>query len=212
MDLRDMIAAVKDGWRWVAIAVGMGAVLATGYLILTSVEYQASAEVVVLANGPETIPEAEQGATMSAQLADTVASIIDSPAVLEDLASDSLTTSELMSMTDAVVRDGTSTIGIVVRSTDADAVAAVANEAAESARRTVPEMLGDDGVNGKLPVTVEIITPAVEPSSPVSPNAQGVLVIGVALGLCAGLALALLTAVQRPAAPQPRERRQRLRP
>ncbi|GIG53423.1 YveK family protein [Demequina activiva] len=212
MDLRDMIAAVMHGWRWVAIAVGGGAVLAAGYLVATTAEYQASAEVVVLANGPETIPEAEQGAAMSAQLATTVASIIDSPAVLDELASDALTTNELMAMTRTVVRDGTSTIGIVVLDADADVAAAVANEAAESARRTVPQMLGDDGVNGKLPVTVEIITPAEPPSSPASPNAQGVLVIGVALGLCAGVAIALATASGAAAQAAAPARRTRTRP
>ncbi|MFW7414192.1 YveK family protein [Demequina sp. SO4-18] len=198
MDLRDLTRFAVAGWTWIVLCVALGAGLAVAYLWSTPAVYQASAAVVVLANGPQSITEAEQGVNMSAQLANTVATIIDSPAVLESVSTDSLSVSELADMTTAEVPPQTSSIDIVVQSTDPDRAASVANGIASSASEIVPEMLGDDGEAGKLPVIIEVIRPAAAPAAPFSPNTQGVLVIGIALGLCAGLAIAIGVGAARP--------------
>ncbi|MFW2513779.1 YveK family protein [Demequina sp. SO4-13] len=191
MDLRDLTRFALAGWKWIALCVALGVGLAVAYLGSTPSVYQASAAVVVLANGPQSITEAEQGVNMSAQLANTVATIIDSPAVLESVSTESLSVGELLDMTAAQAPPQTSSIEIVVESTNPEVAASVANGVAASATEIVPEMLGDDGEEGKLPVIIEVIRPATEPGSPFSPNAQGVMVIGTALGLCAGLAIAI---------------------
>lgn len=191
MDLRDLTRAALAGWKWIVTCLALGVGLSIAYLAATPATYEAGAAVVVLANGPVSITEAEQGFSMSSQLADTVATIIDSPAVLEAVSTDTLAVSTLLDMTTATARPMTSTIDIVVQSTDPELAATVANAVADSTRETVPEMLGDDGAAGKLPVAIEIIRPATQPAAPFAPNSQGVLVIGTSLGLCAGLALAI---------------------
>ncbi|WP_084125891.1 YveK family protein [Demequina sp. NBRC 110054] len=192
MDFNDIRVAVIRGWMWIAAAIVVGGGAAVAYIAITPPLYSASAEVVLIANGPASISEAQQGVSMSVQLADTVAAIIDSPAVLASVSEDDdLSTADVTDMLTATARSLTSTIDITVWSSDPELAASVANAAAESAHEVIPELLGNEDDAGNLPLALEVIRPASVPGSPVSPNAKGVLVMGLGLGLCAGVAVAV---------------------
>ncbi|WP_084130353.1 YveK family protein [Demequina sp. NBRC 110055] len=197
MDLRDLWRALSRRWWAVLGCVALAGVAAYGYLAATPAVYQASSEIVLIANSPTTIGETAQGVSTTTQLAETAATIIDSPALLEAAATDELSAQQLADMISVASRTLTSTIDIVAMSDSPAAAAQAANAAAQAARDELPALLGADGESGDLPLAVTVLREASEPSAPFSPDAKGVMVIAVALGLCGGIAAALVIDVLR---------------
>lgn len=199
MDLRELWRAVARRW-WILVAfLALAAAGAFAYLTITPPVYQAVAEVVLIANAPSTIGETQQGVSTTNQLAETAATIIDSPALLESAATDQRSAADLADMITVSARAQTSTIDIVAWSDSPDEAADAANAAAGAAQEGLPPLLGATGEGDALPLAVETLRPATSPSAPFSPDRQGVIVIGLALGLCAGLAVAIgVDAARRP--------------
>ncbi|WP_084102573.1 YveK family protein [Demequina sp. NBRC 110051] len=197
MDLRDLWRALTRRWWAVLGCLVLAGAAAYGYIAVTPAVYQASSEIVLIANSPTTIGETAQGVSTTTQLAETAATIIDSPALLEAAATDDYSAQRLADMISVTSRTLTSTIDIVAMSDSPATAAQAANAAAQAAQDELPALLGADGESGDLPLAVTVLREAAEPSAPFSPDAKGVMVIAVALGLCAGIAAALVIDVLR---------------
>jgi len=191
MDLRDFGRAIARGWLPIVLALVVGGAAAWAYLAYVPKEYDATATVVLVANST-TMAEAQQGVAFSSAAASTAATIIDSPAVLDGVDAGSLTTEELVLMTTAAARTGTSTIDITVRSTDPAVAASVANAAADAATTVIPGILGVVATDQSAATArVEVIRPAVAPTDPATPDSRGVIVISLSIALLVGLAIAI---------------------
>lgn len=223
MDLRDFGRALARGWWIIVAGIVLGGAGAAAYLAVVTAEYEATSTVVLVANQPTTISDAQQGAAYSAAMAATVATMIDSAAVLDEVQLDGLPTEELALMTTTAARVGTSTIDIVVRTTDPDLSAELADTIANRATEVIPPLLGTAPTAAVVPPTdvtapapvlappvqVLVLRTAVVPTDAVSPSLRGTIVIGLALGLCLGLIVAIAREGLRLSAPSQRVLRTR---
>ncbi|MFV0633104.1 YveK family protein [Demequina sp.] len=197
MDLRDLRRAAVRGWWWIVGCTLVGAGAGLAYVEVTPAQYDATATVVLLANGPQSIPDAQSGASTTIQLSETVATIIDSPSLLESAATDEVTAQHLVDMTTVTPRTLTSTLDIVVRADDPQLSATLANAAAAAARDEIPQLLGGTGEDGDLPLTIEILAAASAPDTPAFPLTKGVLVITTSLGVAIGITVAVALEARR---------------
>lgn len=190
MDVRDYIRMLKRGWPWITLSVVVFAGLTALYLSLSPKQYQATSVLLLTVKEPLTISDLEQGAALANRSAPTFAQIIDSRAVLEQargaMGTD-LTVEELASMVTATARPSTPLIDISVSGPAAAEVADVADATAQAAIVVLPTLQG----SGAQLMNIGQILPAVEPTSPVSPDVSRTMTIGVLLGLIIGLALTI---------------------
>lgn len=193
MEFRDYLRAFGRSWYLIVIAVVVGGALAWTYATVAPKRWEAVTALVLVADGTQSVAEAQQGAALVESSASTAATIIDSPAVLSDAAAEAgVSVDDLGPSTTATARLGTATIDVIVASSDADLAARSARAIAASAIRNVPSLVGGITPDGQPQVRVEVIREATTPSRPTSPDLTGVLGIGLTLGLLAGIAISIL--------------------
>ncbi len=195
MELRDYLHALRRSWLVVTVVAALGLVAAALLLAVLPKQYEATSGVVILANAPDTIPVAQQGAQLAIDGAQTAAAIISSPLVLNDVAralNPRMTTDDVVSAVTAAPRLGTSVIDITATAATAELATDIANRTADTARAVVPVVQGGHSAAQGGPIRLEIVRRATVPGSPVSPNTGGTVVIGLLAGLALGIALAII--------------------
>ncbi|WP_084126832.1 Wzz/FepE/Etk N-terminal domain-containing protein [Demequina sp. NBRC 110054] len=194
MELDYYLKAIRRGWWRIVLAALLGAALGAAYLVISPKTYDATARVVVAANDPTSIPDAQSGAQFVSSMATTVAAMIVSPVVLEPVAEElgeALSPTELASMITVETESETGLLTVRVRTDDAQVAAEVATAVAESASATVPEQVGGTNSEGDDLLRVDVLSTPEPPSRPTSPSTKGVMVIAVLIGVTVGLALAI---------------------
>jgi polysaccharide biosynthesis transport protein len=188
VDLRDYLRMLKRGWPAIVVIAVLFTGLAAAYLAVTPKRYEATATLLVSIRNPTTVTDLQQGNTFATQSAAAYAQIIASSTVLAtvgDQMRPQHNVDDLLATVAASARTQTPLIDITAAGDDPQEITAIANATATTATKVIPALQ----TPGATPlVALQVIRPAVQPSTPVSPNTNRVLVLGFVLGLIVGLA------------------------
>jgi capsular polysaccharide biosynthesis protein len=185
---------VRASWVAVVAILLLGAGVGAGLAALQTPKYQSSAAVVIAAQAPADIAEANQGGTYTQQVAKSYAYVASTEVVL-DRVIDRLGLDEsagsLAARVSATVPVDTQVISITASDPSPTQAARIANAVAaalaDSTDLFTPSLTVRDNV-----VQVTTVQRAMPATSPVSPNVRLNIAIGAFIGLAAGLIFAVL--------------------
>lgn len=194
MGMGAMIGAVRKRWLSLAL-VTLGVIaLANLFTVLTPKTYTATSQVFVsVRDGSSTVSDLVSGSTFAQSQVQSYVNVVTAPVVLQPVieALDLDTTADALAQRVQVeVPDGTVLMDISVSDTDAARAAAVNDQVVDEFVQRVTA-LESPSSSRESPVKISVLKPATAPESPASPNAMRNLLVGAALGLILGLAVAL---------------------
>ncbi len=184
---------VRRGWLTILVITLLGVAAAFLYLAVTPKTYGASTTLFVATAAPDSINDLQQGANFAGTAVVTYAQIIDSGTVLTPVAAElrpQRSVDELVGRVTATVREQTTLIDIEATTNDPRSAAVIANAVADESTRILPALQLNP--IGRPLVRVQQIRPAVEPLAPSAPNRPRILLIGLVVGLFAGLAATIV--------------------
>ncbi|MDP9027471.1 MAG: Wzz/FepE/Etk N-terminal domain-containing protein [Actinomycetota bacterium] len=194
MTVPEFARALRASWVAVIAILLLGAGAGGGIAALQTPKYQSSAAIVVAAQAPAGIADANQGGTYTQQVVKSYAYLASTEVVLDRVINRlglKQSAGSLASQVSASVPLDTQVVSITASdpsSTQAARIAnAVAASLAESTGLLTPSLTVQDNV--VQVTTVQRATPA---TSPVSPNVRLSIAIGAFIGLAAGLVFAVL--------------------
>ncbi len=194
MDLREYLRLLRRRWKMIASAA-IAAVAAAVALTATSPDtYQASTEVFVsLRDGGSGSTDAYQGNLFSQDRVKSYARIVDSPAVTDrviDQLGLGVTADELAPRIHATVPTSTVLVDIVVSDRTPVRARDIANAVASQFAKVVRGL--ERGSANDSGVSVTVVRPAALPAAPTSPRPVLNTILGLLVGLCAGVGLAVV--------------------
>jgi capsular exopolysaccharide synthesis family protein len=191
--LRAYLRVLRERWKLVALFVVAATALAVLVTVITPKQYQATAQVLVSANGSvDPLAQAQAAAFVQTQV-QTYASVIGSPEVLHAVQRDldlSMSDQTLKDKLSATAPTAQSIIEVHVKDASASQAAAMANSAARAFITAVEGYATSSGASTPS-VHLFLTDPATAPSSPISPKPLLNITLGVFLGLLVGAALAV---------------------
>lgn len=181
--------------NWIAIVTCtlLGLLLATALSLLARPTYSAQTQLFVAIQSAGSVAELQQGNTFTQARVQSYVETATTPAVLQP-AIDNLgldqTAAELAQRVSATA--DLQTVLITINAVDSSPVqaAAIAQAVADSLIVTVGDLESPNS-GGASPIKLSVVTPAVAPTAPSSPNTKQNLFVGLALGLAAGGAAAV---------------------
>jgi len=186
-------SALRRGWLVTLVFLILGLAAAVAFLRLAPSTYTARAELYVLTSGGLTVSELSSGSTVAQAQASNLAIIATSNRVLQPVVSQLRLGRSAQDVGDAVsatVPSKTSVIQLEVEDRSPQDAATIANAVASSLVNTTEDLL-PPARRGAPALQVQIVQSAVVPAEPSAPSAPLSILLGLALGLLAGLALAL---------------------
>lgn len=194
MTFPEFARAVRASWVAVVAFLLLGAGVGAGLAALQTPKYQSSAAVVVAAQAPADISEANQGGTYTQQVAKSYAYVASTEIVLDrviDRLGLTQSAGSLASQVSATVPLDTQVVAITASDASPKQAARIANAVAtalaDSTDLFTPSLSVQDNV-----VQVTTVQRAMPATSPVSPNVRLSIAIGLFVGLAAGLVFAVL--------------------
>jgi capsular exopolysaccharide synthesis family protein len=194
MNFVDYLRVVARRWKVVAVCLLLGigaAILATA---LSPRTYQAKVQIFVSA---QAAPSNDAGLYLNNVFAQNrIASyvqIVDAPDVINRVIADSrvdLTPSQLRSMIDASAQTGSAIIYLTVNDTSPSRAATIANSAGRAYIHYIEDRESPPG-STKSYVSLAVTQPAHVPTTPIAPKPLRNLLLGMLVGLFAGVTLAL---------------------
>ena len=201
-NMKGSILDVSDYWRilrrsWILILVFSlaGMICAAGLTLATKPKYTAETRLFVAIQSSGTVSELQQGNTFSQARVKSYVEIVRTPAVLQpaiDTLGLDITPAKFAAQIVASTDLNTVIVTISATNTSPVQAAAMAQAVGDSLIRTV-DALESSETGGTSPVKISVVTPAVAPSSPSSPNPK----LNVLIGLLVGTALGVSAAVMR---------------
>ena len=198
MTLQDVWRLIRhNAWALLAAAV-VGGLLAAAYSSTLPRLYSATSTGYVVASGDTTIGDAATGTNPAVQKANSYVPIVQSRAVVERIAKELKLTdssSSIGASLSAGVVPNSLLLKITAISTSPERASAVADAAvrATSAEAQRLDTLTLDGTSsGKSGIGLVLIESAVTPSTPVSPDWRGNILLGIGLGLVVGFTIAFV--------------------
>src|SRR5947209_751906 len=196
MTFPEFARALRASWVAVIAFLLLGAGAGAGLAALQTPKYQSTAAVVVAAQAPADIADANQGATYIQQVVKSYAYVASTEIVL-DRVKDRLglpqSAGSLAAQVSATVPLDTQAVVITASAPSPKVAADIANADAaalsDSRDLFTPSLTVQDNV--VQVTTVQRATPA---TTPVSPNTRLSIVIGAFLGLAIGIIFAVLRA------------------
>lgn len=183
--------------RWILIAVLAAIGASAGFALAksTSPTYRATSKVFVSAASGSSASDLVQGSTYTQNLVQSYAQLAAMPVVLQPVINRlglDTTPRELARSVTAETPLDTVIIEISATSGDPATAARVANEISKQLPQVVETVSPSGRSRSSSAVNIETISPAVEPTYPVSPNTRRMTALGGAAGLGGGVVLALL--------------------
>ncbi|PZF12982.1 polysaccharide biosynthesis tyrosine autokinase [Curtobacterium sp. MCLR17_034] len=193
-----VIRALVSGWWIIAGATLLGAGLSLVVTSITPPTYQASTSYYVSVAGDTSASAGEiaQGSNAAQQKIKSYMQLATSPRVLQGVVDElelDTTPAALASRITTSVDAGTVIIKIAVQDGSPKVAATIAEQVGKRLAGVV-QQIEPRGADQTPSVRLEEVTPASEPTTPISPRKAADLTLGLAAGLAAGAALALLRA------------------
>ncbi|MGV1034624.1 MAG: polysaccharide biosynthesis tyrosine autokinase [Microbacteriaceae bacterium] len=195
MEIRDFLRILRKSWAIILGFAMLGTAIGLVYALLQKPIYSASSKVFVSTQTADTIGELAQGNTFSVQRVKTYSDLATTPAVLNPVIDDlglNVSASELSTQISATAPSGTSLIDISVQDTDPAFAADVANAVAASLAQTVQKLEKSSDNSSVSPIKLTPVQTALVPSTPISPNIRMNAVLGLLLGMTAGIGVGVL--------------------
>lgn len=193
MELRDYLQMLRRRWPAVVLLTVLFTGCAGLYLVVAPKRYESTTSLLVSANDLRTVGDLQSSTEFAARAATTYAAIIDSATVLGPVAGEvrpQRSVDDLLASVSATVPTDTTLITITAAADHADQAAQLANAVASRASRILPVLA--PAPDGTPLIRLTVTRPATEPTSAVSPNIKRVLVLGLVVGLCVGIATVIV--------------------
>ncbi|MEI2715423.1 MAG: Wzz/FepE/Etk N-terminal domain-containing protein [Candidatus Nanopelagicales bacterium] len=197
MEFRNVIGSVRHQWFLVAGSLLIALLVAVGWILLNTPMYKASAQLFVSSaatSGDRQAGEQFQAAVFAQQRVATYAQLVSSPEVLDPVIKElGLPTTPQDLAEEVTAVNPVQTVLLEVSAADADPAqaAAIANSIAQNLAAAIQNLETTDPKLGS-PLKVSIVSPAVAPPDPYSPNKAATLGLALILGLAAGIGAAVL--------------------
>ncbi|MCC9205432.1 polysaccharide biosynthesis tyrosine autokinase [Arthrobacter sp. zg-Y769] len=192
MDLKEYGRVVRRSWLVILACTLLGVLAAASMSLLARPTYSAHTQLFVAIQSAGSVAELQQGNSFTQARVQSYVETAKTPAVLQP-AIDSLglskTAAELAESVNASA--DLETVLITISAIDSSPVqaAAIAQAVADSLVTVVGD-LESPNTGGASPIKLSVVTPAVAPTSPSSPNTSQNLGIGLFIGLALGLGVA----------------------
>lgn len=188
--LSDYLRVVRRHWVGTVALSLAGTLLGGASSFLLEPSYTATTKLFVAIQSSGTVSELQQGNTFSQARVQSYIETVSTPLVLDSVISSlglDMSAAELSSKLSAASELNTVLIEISASDQSPVQAAAIAQGVATSLVQVVDD-LEKPKAGGTSPVRLTIVTPAVAPDSPSSPNVRNNLLIGLLGGLLAGAA------------------------
>lgn len=194
MDLSDYLRVLRRNWILVLALTLLGVLVGGGAALLSKPVYTANTKLFVAIQNSGSVQELQQGNTFTQARVQSYAKTVESPIVLQPVI-DNLgldTTADQLAGQVKATTD-LNTVLIEITATDHSPVRAAAiAQAVSNSLIDAVENLEKPKTGGSSPVNLSIIQPASAPSSPSAPDTRMSLLLGLVVGLAAGIGGALL--------------------
>lgn len=194
MALSDYLRIFRRNWVLIVAATLAGLLLGGGFSLLTPPTYTARTQLFVNIQNTGSVQELQQGNAFTQARVQSYLSTIKAPIVLQpviDRLGLNISVEELAKKVEADSELNTVIINIAIDDSSPVQAAAIAQSVAESLVVAV-DALEKPKSGGTSPVSLSIITPAVAPIVPTSPDTRQNLAFGLFIGLLAGFTAAYL--------------------
>lgn len=197
MELKDYLRILRRNWIVVVACTLIGLLCAGAASFLTRPNYISETKLFVALQNSASVSELQQGNVFTQARVQSYVETVGTPSVLQPVI-DSLsleTTPALLSQKITANSDAnTVLISISVSDESPVQAAAIAQAVGSSLVRTVDE-LERPSRGSTSPVKLSIVTPAIAPTTPSSPNARLNLILGFLAGTTAGVVAAVLRSI-----------------
>ncbi|MEV8133478.1 polysaccharide biosynthesis tyrosine autokinase [Pseudarthrobacter oxydans] len=194
MDLREFLRVARRHWILLVASVLAGVLFGGLASIFAKPTYTAETELFVAIQSSGSVQELQQGNTFTQARVKSYAETVKTPLVLQPVI-DTLglqeTASELAERVTASTDLNTVLIQIAVVDSSPVQASATAQAVADSFVRTV-ENLERPKTGGESPISLSIVSPAIAPTTPSTPNTRLNLVLGLVVGVILGTGIAFL--------------------
>lgn len=194
MDLHDSLPILRRNWLLIVAATLAGLLISGVGSVLTKPTYKAETQLFIAIQSSGSVQELQQGNTFSQARVQSYVKTVGSPIVLQPVI-DTLglptTAEELAGRVKTSTDLNTVLINISVEDNSPVQAAATAQAVADSLIRVV-DTLEKPKTGGTSPVSISITKPAKAPSAPSAPNTRLNLIVGLILGLAAGVGASIL--------------------
>lgn len=194
MELNDYLKMVKRNWVTIVATALLGVLLSGTASLIVRPSYLAETKLFVAIQGSGSITELQQGNTFSQARVRSYVETVGTPAVLQpaiDRLGLGITPAELKEKVSAGADLNTVIITISVNDPSAVQAAAIAQAVGDSLIEVV-DTLERPSNDALSPVKLSVVTPAVAPVAPSSPNTRLYLALGLLVGAAVGLVMAVL--------------------
>lgn len=192
--LNDVLRAIRAG-RWTVLAAVLAGLAVAGVLAATAVRtYVSSTDLFVSVPRTPDAPSAYQASLFTQERMDTYARLLTTTPLGQQVVDDlnvPLTAEQVAGKVTAIPLPDTDILEVTVTDTSPERAQAIADSLGRQFAARVAELDTSEGAVGTT-VEITVLEPATFEATPVSPSVPRYLILGAALGLLVGLALALL--------------------
>lgn len=194
MDLRDLFSVLRARWIVIVVATLFGGILALGASVLTSPKYEARVQFYATVAAGDSAAAAYQGSLGAQQRVQSYVELVKSRDIAQRVVEASgadLTAGQVADNSEATANAKTVLLNVAVTDSDPQRALQVARGFGEVLPEAINRLETPDG-GGPALAKLTVVNPPILPSSPVVPKTEQNVAIGLAVGLLAGIGVALL--------------------
>ncbi|MGN7147504.1 polysaccharide biosynthesis tyrosine autokinase [Arthrobacter sp. SAFR-179] len=194
MDLQEYLRVIRRHWILLIASILAGLLVGGLISIISKPTYTSDTQLFVAIQNSGSVQELQQGNTFTQARVQSYVQTATTPVVLQPVIETlglTGTPEELAQRVKATSDLNTVLIKISVVDSSPVRASATAQAVADSFMRTV-ENLERPKNGGESPVSLSIVSPAVAPTAPSSPNTRLNLILGLLAGLAVGIGVSLL--------------------
>lgn len=194
VDFAEYVELFRKRWRWIVAAGATGLLAGIVLTVAGTPIYTSTAQVFVSVRGGDNTADLVQGNTFTTKQVASYAKLVDSPRVLEPVIKELGLDETARTLAEKVTAEApidTVLINITAQNDSAEISAATANATAESLARVVADVEKPSSTEPS-PVRISTVVEASAPTEPASPSLKINTVLGLLLGLGAGITVAFL--------------------
>lgn len=195
MDLRDYLRILRRSWILIIATTLAGLLIGGTAAILTAPTYTSETQLFVAIQNSGSVQELQQGNTFSQARVQSYVKTVATPIVLQpvvDTLGLDVSAEELAGQVTASTDLNTVLINISVTDHSAVQASAIAQAVATSLIKAVDTLEKPQAGGGTSPVSLSIVKPAKAPSNPSAPNTKAYILVGLVIGLAAGVGMSVL--------------------